>query len=307
MPKILNRQTNLKNFLKQFNVANLILFFLIAAFGVWLFSFSPTLPPSPSFSLSSISAPVYETGTRKENVKLEAKAAYVFDVLNNESIFELNADSQLPLASLTKIMTAIVAVENLPSYLLVSIPKEAILMDGDNGFIADENMLVINLAEAMLISSSNDAAYAFALEFKKDFDIDLIFLMNQKAQTLKLGQTYFLNSSGLDFSKNAAGAYGSAKDIATLLLYAVKNHPSLMEVTRMEKINIESRELKNTNLIINEIPGLIAGKTGYSNLAGGNLAIIADKGYGHPIIIVVLGSTFDGRFNDVKTLYNLIP
>ena len=59
---------------------------------------------------------------------------------------------------------------------------------------------------------------------------------------------------------------------------------------------------KNTDELVNEIPGLIAGKTGYSDLAGGNLAVIFDAGFDHPLAVVVLGSTSEGRFNDVKQL-----
>lgn len=242
-----------------------------------------------------------------ENVRLEAKAAYIFDVLKNQPIFELNAEAQLPLASLAKIMTGLVAEETLPSSLDVVLSQEAVMQEGDDGFLVGEKLPLSELSDIMLLASSNDAAFAIASEFNKDFNQDFVLLMNKKAKELGLTQTYFLNSTGLDFSKNIAGAYGSAKDIATLFLYAVKNHQSLMEATRMDAINIQSREFKNTNRIINEIPGFIAGKTGFSDLAGGNLAVVVDKGYSQPFIIVVLGSTYDGRFNDVKTLYNLIP
>ncbi len=204
-------------------------------------------------------------------------------------------------------MTALGAKESFPSSLLVKIPKEAVLQEGDEGFIVGEEWPILDLIDAMLISSSNDAAFALASEFNKDFNEDFVSLMNKKAKELDLAQTYFLNPTGLDLSENMSGAYGSAKDISQLLLYAVKNHSSLMETTRLNIASINSRKFKNTDQIINELPGFIAGKTGYSDLAGGNLAIMIDKGYSHPFIIVVLGSTYDGRFTDVKTLYNLIP
>ncbi len=240
-----------------------------------------------------------------DDLKLEAKAAYVFDILKNESLFESNADAQLPLASLTKIMTAIVAKENFPSYLDIIIPKEAILQEGDEGFLKEERWPVNILIDAMLISSSNDAAFALAYEFNRDFGEkgDFVSLMNQKAKNLNLDQTYFINPTGLDASKNSAGAYGSAKNIAKLFLYAFEKYPALIEITREAEMSFSSHNFKNTDRLVNELPGFIAGKTGYSDLAGGNLAVIIDKGYGHPIIIVVLGSTFNGRFNDVKTLY----
>jgi len=252
--------------------------------------------------------------TEKENeetfgskdIKLEAKAAYVFDVLKNQPLFELNPDVQLPLASVAKIMTALVAAENLPSYILVTIPQEAILQEGDDGFLSGEQWPIADLIDAMLVSSSNDAAFSLAFEYDKNFSGNFVSLMNQRAQDLQLAQTYFLNPTGLDFSKNTAGAYGSAKDIANLLLYILKNRFSLMEATRFDEIEINQRKFKNTDYLVNDLAGFMAGKTGYSDLAGGNLAIVLDKGYGHPIIIVVLGSNFEGRFRDAKNLYEAV-
>lgn len=265
---------------------------------LWFFPSQPKTLPSKNLTAEIQESPF-------ENIKLEAKAAYVFDVSKNQPIFEFNSEAQLPLASITKIMTALVAKEKLPSYLLVTITKEAILQEGDEGFVVGEQWPISDLIDAMLISSSNDAAFSLASEFEKDFGQNFISLMNEKAKELDLAQTYFLNATGLDLSKNVSSGYGSAEDIAKLLLYVTKNHPSLMEITRFNAININSQEFKNSNQIVNELPGFIAGKTGFSDLAGGNLAVVVDKGYSHPIIIVVLGSTFDGRFNDIKALYQV--
>ncbi len=241
-----------------------------------------------------------------KNLILEAKAAFVFDISENVPLFELNADSQLPLASLAKIMTGIVAEENLPSNLLIKISEEVILQEGGNGFSTGDQWPISDLKNAMLLASSNDAAFAIANEFDNKIGGDFISLMNEKAKKIGLAQTYFLNPTGLDFPQNAAGAYGSAKDTAKLLLYAVKNHYPLMEITRFKKAIINGKEFENTDKITNDLPGFVAGKTGFSDLAGGNLAVVVDKGYGHPIIIVVLGSTLEGRFNDVKTLYKAV-
>ncbi len=281
---------------------NSVSYFLIIGFFafLWLFPAQPKTLPSKNLMAEIQESPF-------ENIKLEARAAYVFDIVKNQPVFELNSEVQLPLASLAKIMTALSAKEAFPSSLLVKIPREAVLQEGDEGFIVGEEWPILDLIDAMLISSSNDAAFALASEFNKDFNEDFVSLMNKKAKELDLAQTYFLNPTGLDLSENMSGAYGSAKDISQLLLYAVKNHSSLMETTRLNIASINSRKFKNTDQIINELPGFIAGKTGYSDLAGGNLAIMIDKGYSHPFIIVVLGSTYDGRFTDVKTLYNLIP
>lgn len=206
-----------------------------------------------------------------KEIKLEAKSAYVFDLVKNETIFEMNADTSLPLASLTKIMTAIVALENTSP---------------------DQDLLSV-----MLISSSNDAAAALSA------GSGFVPLMNKKAEELDLGQTSFLNTTGLDVSVESAGAYGSARDVTKLMEYFVKNYPKVAEVTRYESVNINSQIFKNTDKLAERLPGIIAGKTGSTDLAGGNLAVVIDIGLGHPVIIVVLGSTEEGRFEDVEDLY----
>ncbi|MBU2109746.1 serine hydrolase [Patescibacteria group bacterium] len=234
-----------------------------------------------------------------ENINLEAKSAYIYDVVKEKSIFELNADSQLPLASLTKLMTAVVAKENIPEWMLIDIGEESVLQEGDSGFMLGERWKIADLIDAMLISSSNDAAAAIALNSE-----DFISLMNKKSADLNLVQTYFLNATGLDLTNYLSGGYGSAKDVAKLMDYLVKKHSSLLEVTRYDSLKINSRNFKNTNKLIEHLPGIIGSKTGFSDLARGNLAVVFDMGLEHPVIIVALGSSEEGRFEDIEKLYN---
>jgi len=124
-----------------------------------------------------------------------------------------------------------------------------------------------------------------------------------------LTQTYFINPTGLDTNKTISGGYGSARDAAKLLEYAVINMPDIIESTRHTAINFESlsdinHRATNTNSSIDTLPGLIASKTGYTDLAGGNLVIAFDAGINRPIIISVLGSTQSGRFEDIEKLVN---
>ncbi len=236
-----------------------------------------------------------------QDIKLEAKAVYIFDIVKNEPIFELNADAQLPLASLAKIMTAVTAKESLPERLKINISAEAVMQEGDSGFSSGEQWQIEKILDAMLISSSNDAAFALASVLNLPH---FVFSMNEKARELNLAQTYFLNPTGLDLSEGVAGAYGSARDVADMLSYALKNYSSLLEITRYETIELASRDFRNTNELVNEIPNLLGGKTGFSDLAGGNLAVVVDIGFNRPVIIVALGSSEQGRFEDVKKLYS---
>ena len=94
--------------------------------------------------------------------------------------------------------------------------------------------------------------------------------------------------------------------MAVLFEYTLKNHPNILEATRYENLEFKSTELayqaSNTNPFINQIPGIIASKTGFTDLAGGNLVVAYDAGLNRPIIISVLGSSQDGRFSDTLKL-----
>ncbi|MFC1757121.1 D-alanyl-D-alanine carboxypeptidase family protein [Patescibacteria group bacterium] len=245
--------------------------------------------------------------TQEIPFQIEALSACVFDILNNSFIYELNADTQRPLASLTKLMTAIVAKENLLPSTLVEISKEALLQEGDSGLIMQEKWNLSDILKIMLISSSNDAAYAVASSLKPGLEItdkEFVEIMNKKVLEMGLKKTYFINATGLDISENLAGAYGTCKEMSSIIKYILINYPDLLEPTTKDYLSLGDRTFKNTNDIVNVIPVFFGGKTGFSDLAGGNLTIVVSKGLNHPMIITVLGSSIDGRFEDVKTLYN---
>ena len=131
--------------------------------------------------------------------------------------------------------------------------------------------------------------------------------MNEMAKEIGLTQTYFINPTGLDTNDTVSGGYGSAHDVAKLLEYAVIHTPEIIDSTRYARINFASlsdinHTATNTNSSINAVPGLIASKTGFTDLAGGNLVIAFDAGMNRPIIITVLGSTQNGRFEDIEKL-----
>ena len=132
-------------------------------------------------------------------------------------------------------------------------------------------------------------------------------MMNEKARVLGLTQMEFFNESGLDIDQVQAGGYGSAHDVALLFAELWKKYPETIEVTARKDARIVSQDeiahiLPNTNEIIGKFSGLVASKTGYTTLAGGNLAIIFDRGIGDPVVAVVLGSTYKGRFDDMEKL-----
>ncbi len=213
-----------------------------------------------------------------ENINLEARAAVVFDLVKDESVFELNSNVQLPLASLAKIMTVLVAGEIIPAEKMENLSK------------------TINLA---LVQSSNEAAVELAVEASKFLSKETFLeRMNRKAGEFSLNQTFFLNETGLDISPETSGAYGSASDVIELMKRALAYNPDLFEATT----NPVDGEAINTNTYATSTTLLIASKTGLTDLAGGNLAIIFDAGFSRPMAIVVLGSSKEGRFSDVQKL-----
>ncbi len=249
-----------------------------------------------------------------DSVELEAKSVYVFDVVKNEVIFKKNEFVQLPLASITKLMTALTAVELVPENSRITIRKEFLSEEGDSGLLAGESWKLRDLLDFSLTVSSNDGARSLASVIgainlnTTDYDLgrkDFISKMNEKAEELGLKQTYFINESGLD-NGALSGGYGSAIDVSKLMEYLIKNHSEILEATKYQELEVDSLDkthvAKNTNVEVDQIPGLIASKTGYTNMAGGNLVIAFDASIGRPIVVVVLGSSIEGRFTDVSKL-----
>lgn len=255
------------------------------------------------------------------NVSLEAKSAVVWDVVNKKELFSKNPDVPLPLASLTKVMTAVTTDGKLSDSQKIKITKEDLSPEGDSGLVVGDTWLARDLRDFTLLTSSNDGAFALAAVAEAtisnnppyeinatgtDTQSEFIQKMNETARKIGLKNSKFFNEHGLDMNADKGGAYGSAKDMATLFEYTLKNYPEILEPTRYKNLEFRSADkiysAENTNILVDKIPNLIASKTGYTDLAGGNLVIAFDAGLGHPIIISVLGSTEAGRFTDVQKL-----
>jgi len=282
--------------------------------GMVLFS-SSSLPLEKK-GLAAVEEAIILPDDPFDDLLLEARAAYVLDSVKNEVFYAKNEEAQLPLASLTKLMTAFTASLVLPSDATVIISEEAIATEGDSGLVSGDPWGVFDLIGFTLIVSSNDGAAAIGnaagaggsadsddfLKNKERF----VGMMNEKAKELGLSQTYFTNETGLDAHEYASGSYGSAHDVTRLMDHILKTAPSLLMPTQYAEYTFYSKNLvytsKNTNSALPGIPALLGSKTGFTNLAGGNLVVAYDAGIGHPIIITVLGSTEQGRFRDVIKL-----
>lgn len=242
-----------------------------------------------------------ERGLDLDPAFIEARAALVYDPLSGEIVFGKREADQLPLASLTKIITAYFALESGRSGE-VTITTGDLRQEGDTGLIPGESWKLSDLVSFALVTSSNDAIAAAARAAQ-------INPVNSSAALaeLDLRQTFAMNPTGLDFSDSTAGAYGSALDIAKLFSLLLLKHPEVVTPTATEKSVYESLSGKehlatSTGKPIIDVPNLIALKTGFTDLAGGNLVVAFDRDIGRPLIAVVLGSSYDGRFEDMRTL-----
>jgi len=291
-----------------------LLALLMGLFLWWAYPESVAVTPAEVMLSTAVEA----TSTRPsfENPLIEAKSAYVYDAVTKEVLFEKNSDLQLPLASVTKVMTALTASNLIPDSNTVRITSDDLREEGDSGLSINETWSVRDLIDFSLIVSSNDGsralasvAGAFLAPSASSTPRDaFIREMNATAVRLGLRATYFLNQSGLDVSDTLAGGYGSAKDMALLFDHILRTKPHLLEATSFDALSISStstvHNAVNTNKAIDLLPNVIASKTGFTDLAGGNLVVAFDAGVAHPIIIAVLGSSFDGRFDDMTKLVN---
>ena len=158
-----------------------------------------------------------------------------------------------------------------------------------------------------LVSSSNQGALALATATREILGRDLVGAMNDRAKSLQLEETTFINTTGLDLPDGQAGSFSSAYDVAHLFANVLATNPELLAATKFEELETSTVEgvrhrFLNTNEIISQLPGLLGSKTGFTDAAEGTLAIAFDRGLNQPVVVVVLGSTVAGRFNDVKQL-----
>jgi len=290
---------------------------LVITFGS-LWWFSPTRDTGtdvrPMVNLTEI--PTRPIGKEISNISIQATAAYVWDVRGQRALYQKNEQAALPIASITKLMTALVTHELITDRTDVILPAVAIKQDGDSGLLPGEILTINQLNQLALVSSSNDAAFALAnaagaLLGDRAPVSQFVSAMNIRADELQLPSLTFYNTTGLDENTTVPGGIGSAKDVSFLLEYIITRYPEIIDITQVPITRVYNsdgvfHDAENTNPVIDRIPNLLASKTGYTDLAGGNLTVAFNLGFDRPIIITVLGSTRDARFSDVLTLVEAV-
>lgn len=240
-----------------------------------------------------------------EEVSTSAYAYALYCVNTGEFLLSGNGDVQLPMASTTKIMTAILGIEALQASgeeMVVTVTSD-MYAEGSSMYLAEgDQLLMSDLVGGMLMVSGNDAANAVALTVGGSFD-GFKDLMNGKAEELGLENTSFVTPSGLD----AEGHYTTACDLAKLMAYCMENSlfreiDSSSSIT-VNFINPEDKvqTYYNENRLINEYEYCVAGKTGYTSSAGRTLVSCAEKD-GIRLVAVTLNDGDD--WNDHKNLFD---
>ena len=225
----------------------------------------------------------------------------MYDLSTKNILYAKNADAQLPLASLTKLLTVYAAIATLAPDTPVTIPASATILDGPHIFKKGQMFSLFDLARLTLTASLNDGAVAIAEATAERQQLSQSAMLASAAASLNLSQTFAVNGTGLDVNTAVSGGYGSAHDLAMLAGALVAQAPDIAAATTLHTVQAVSEggttvRVANTDPIIDSIPRLLLSKTGYTDLAGGNLVLVFDAGMGHPIAIVVLGSSKESRF-----------
>jgi len=246
-----------------------------------------------------------EVEPEKKSLEISAKSAisvlYNFDSKEKKIIFEKERNLVLPIASLTKLMVADIALENYDLNQIIKISNEVVSQKEDTGSLrVGEELSVENLLYIMLIESSNDAAYALTeLITPKDF----VDLMNLEAKYIGMTNTHFEDPMGIS-EKNQS----NTEDLVILIEHLLKE-PLVWDILRKPEFELKlsdgvfHHKLINTNEILREWGSnleIVGGKTGYTLKANGCFVLVlkvVDNGY---LINIILGS--DDRFGEMKQL-----
>nr|WP_237446431.1 D-alanyl-D-alanine carboxypeptidase family protein [Shimazuella alba] len=231
-----------------------------------------------------------------------AQAAILMDRDSGRILFAKNADKEMKIASLTKIMTALVAIEQSKIDSMVTVGPNAVGVEGSSIYLKKgEKIPLEHLLYGLMLRSGNDAATAIAEHVGGSVD-GFVYLMNQKASFLGLEHTHFMNPHGLD----QADHYSSAKDLAILTSYALKN-PTFRQIVKTQIKTLDwpnldwDQKFYNKNKLLSLYPWADGVKTGFTKQARRTLVTSATK-EGNQLVAVTLNDGND--WNDAIDMYN---
>lgn len=251
----------------------------------------------------------------------DAHASLILDADSGTILHYANGKQRRQIASLTKLMTAVVVMENVNNLdEEVTIDEEAVYIIGTkigcprSGYcmsqrlVVGEKISVLNLLKAMLMNSANDAATALGKHIGGTQE-NFVIMMNKRAKELGLMDSNFCTPSGLERDGEEESCYSSAYDIARIAAHSLK-FKELWDIARLPSNTIIKsvdgkieHVILNTDLVIDEMPNLVGCKTGFTPLAGQSLLMaVQDESKKHTIIAVLLSDPY--RWQDIKIMAN---
>ena len=238
-----------------------------------------------------------------DGINVSAESAVLIEVSGGRVIYEKNAYSRMPMASTTKIMTALVAIECGDLDRIVSVSEKAVGVEGSSIYLyPGEKLSMRDLIYALMLESANDAAAAIAISTAGTVE-EFARLMNLKAEEIGLEDTHFENPHGLDSEQH----YTTAYDLACLSAYALRNDCFREIVSTYKRViplrdNEGSRVLLNHNRLLRSYDGAIGVKTGFTRKSGRCLVSSAERD-GVTLVSVTLNAPDD--WNDHREMLDL--
>ena len=228
-------------------------------------------------------------------INTSAQSAILLDASDNSVLYAKNANLRLPMASTTKIMTALIALEYGNIDQKYAVPIDAVGVEGSSVYLVEGEMLTLGeLVYALMLESANDAAEAIAIVIAGSTEA-FADIMNRRANELELHDTHFTNPHGLDHEDHFTTAY----DLARLASFAIKNQ-KFREIVSTRKATIPfngdegRRLLVNHNRLLREYRGAIGVKTGFTKRSGRCLVSSAERD-GLTLVAVTINAPNDWR------------
>ncbi len=240
---------------------------------------------------------------------IQAHSFFAYDFTQSLPLYGKNENEPRPLASLTKLMTVRLALEHGSPTDFYTVRNHDLDSDAFAGFAIGDSYRIEDLIRAALIGSVNDAAMMLARSTGAT-DSAFVDSMNFESAHLGFSSLHFGNPTGLDINDDTvATAFGSAHEILSLLYVDYRDFPEMISLSThkedvIEATNGRTIQLKNTDQAIDKLPLLLGSKTGYTDTAGGNLAVLWREPSGDTLGAAVLGSTEEGRFSDMVAIHD---
>ncbi len=285
--------------MKKFTVLVSILMTLVGAAVIYIpFNKKPLQLVSPLIKQENILGinqwfPGNSREASIDGLQITAKAALFVETKTGQVLFAKNPREKLPIASLAKVMTVLVALENKKMDEKYLVSERAAGMEPDKMLlIAGEKLTLKELLDGIFLISANDAAEVLAEETTGDRD-EFLRLMNDKAKQLGMKDSYLVNPTGLD--EDTGSSYSTVYDLAVLTRFLIRRFPEVVEISRQEHIFLpQTEEHQDYDMysginLLTTYPGVVGFKTGFTPEAGLTLITLARKN-NHEVIGVLLGS-----------------